>query len=122
MEQAKLSLWKSLLTGSLAGFINGFFGAGGGMVVVPLLIFLVGLEDKKAFSSAISIILPLTLVSLAVYARNGILDLKTALPYLIGGAGGGVLAGLWFRKVSAQLLHIALGLVILLGGARLLLC
>ena len=41
--------------------------------------------------------------------------------YLLGGAGGGVLAGLWFRKVSARVLHIALGLLILFGGARLLL-
>ena len=43
------------------------------------------------------------------------------VPYLLGGAGGGVLAGLWFRKVSARVLHIALGLLILFGGARLLL-
>ena len=122
MEQAKFALWKCLLTGSLAGFVNGFFGAGGGMIVVPLLILLVGLEDKSAFSSAISIILPLTIVSLLIYAKNDVLDLKTALPYLIGGAGGGVLAGLWFKKVSARFLHIALGVLILFGGVRLILC
>ena len=122
MAHAQISIWKCLLTGGLAGFINGFFGAGGGMVVVPLLIFLVGLKDKQAFSSAISIILPLTLVSLSIYAKDGALDLKTALPYLLGGAGGGVLAGLWFQKVSARFLHIALGLLILFGGARLILC
>ena len=91
------------------------------MIVVPLLILLVKLEDKNAFSSAISIILPLTVVSLVIYAKNGALDIKAALPYLLGGAGGGVLAGFWFRKVSARFLHIALGLLILFGGARLLL-
>ena len=121
MREAKFALWKVLLTGALAGFVNGFFGAGGGMLVVPLLIVLVGLADKQAFSSAISIILPLTIVSLIIYAKNGALDIKAALPYLLGGAGGGVLAGLWFRKVSARVLRIALGLLILFGGARLLL-
>ena len=121
MREAKFALWKVLLTGALAGFVNGFFGAGGGMLVVPLLIVLVGLADKQAFSSAISIILPLTIVSLVIYAKNGALDIKAALPYLLGGAGGGVLAGLWFRKVSARVLYIALGLLILFGGARLLL-
>ena len=121
MREAKFALWKVLLTGALAGFVNGFFGAGGGMLVVPLLIVLVGLADKQAFSSAISIILPLTIVSLVIYAKNGALDIKAALPYLLGGAGGGVLAGLWFRKVSARFLHIALGLLILFGGVRLLL-
>ena len=112
MNAAQPAIWKCLLTGGLAGFVNGFFGAGGGMIVVPLLILLVKLADKNAFSSAISIILPLTIVSLVIYAKNGALDVKTALPYLLGGAGGGILAGLWFKKVSARFLHIALGLLI----------
>ena len=38
------------------------------------------------------------------------------------GAGGGVLAGLLFRKVPARALHLTLGALILLGGVRLLLC
>ena len=50
------------------------------------------------------------------------LPLLDALPYLIGGAGGGVLAGLLFRKVPARALHLTLGALILLGGVRLLLC
>ena len=70
MREAKFALWKVLLTGALAGFVNGFFGAGGGMLVVPLLIVLVGLADKQAFSSAISIILPLTVVSLVITRKT----------------------------------------------------
>ena len=122
MEQKNVSLWKCLLAGLAAGFVHGFFGAGGGMVLVPLLIWLVGLPDKLAFSSAISIILPLCVVSLVIYGRQDMLPLSDALPYLIGGAGGGVLAGLWFQKVPAKWLHLALGALILLGGVRLLVC
>ena len=122
MEQKNVSLWKCLLAGLAAGFVNGFFGAGGGMVLVPLLIWLVGLPDKLAFSSAISIILPLCVVSLVIYGRPDMLPLSDALPYLLGGAGGGVLAGLWFQKVPAKWLHLALGALILLGGVRLLIC
>ena len=122
MEQKNVSLWKCLLAGLAAGFVNGFFGAGGGMVLVPLLIWLVGLPNKLAFSSAISIILPLCVVSLVIYARHDMLPLSDALPYLLGGAGGGVLAGLWFQKVPAKWLHLALGALILLGGVRLLIC
>ena len=122
MKQENVSLWKCLLAGLAAGFVNGFFGAGGGMVLVPLLIWLIGLPDKLAFSSAISIILPLCVVSLVIYGRHDMLPLSDALPYLIGGAGGGVLAGLWFQKVPAKWLHLALGALILLGGVRLLVC
>ena len=92
------------------------------MLLVPLLIRLCGLEDKAAFSSAIAVILPLCAVSIAVYAIHDSLPLCDALPYLIGGAGGGVLAGLFFRKVPARLLHLILGGVILAGGVRLLVC
>ena len=42
------------VSGVLAGVVNGLFGAGGGMVLVPLLTGFGKLEDKKAFSSAIS--------------------------------------------------------------------
>ena len=42
--------------------------------------------------------------------------------FTLGGAGGGVLAGLWFQKVPAKWLHLALGALILLGGVRLLIC
>ena len=122
MKQENVSLWKCLLAGLAAGFVNGFFGAGGGMVLVPLLIWLVGLPDKLAFSSAISIILPLCIVSLFIYGQHDMLPLSDALPYLLGGAGGGVLAGLWFQKVPAKWLHLALGALILLGGVRLLIC
>ena len=74
-ETQKPKLGFCLLAGALAGFINGFFGAGGGMVLVPLLIRLGGLEDKKAFSSAVCIILPLCLVSIGVYALHDSLPL-----------------------------------------------
>ena len=50
------------------------------MVLVPLLIWLVGLPDKLAFSSAISIILPLCIVSLFIYGRHDMLPLSDALP------------------------------------------
>ena len=122
MKQENVSLWKCLLAGLAAGFVNGFFGAGGGMVLVPLLIWLVGLPDKLAFSSAISIILPLCVVSLVIYGRHDMLPLSDALPYLLGGAGGGVLARRWCQKVPAKWLHLALGALILLGGVRLLIC
>lgn len=110
------------ICGACAGFVNGFFGAGGGMVLVPLLIYLGKVEDKKAFSSAVCIILPFCLVSLAVAAMHGNFPLADAVPYLIGGSIGGVIAGLTFQKIPARILHLILGILILFGGVRLILC
>lgn len=90
------------------------------MVLVPLLIKFCKLEDKKAFSSAISIILPLSLVSLAVYWTKGIFPVQTSVPYLVGGLIGGTLGGILFKKTTPQFLHKFFGLIILWGGIRLL--
>jgi len=106
--------------GAAAGIINGFFGAGGGMVLVPLLIGFAKLEDKKAFSSAIAIILPICLVTIAVYWTQQIFPIQEALPYLIGGLAGGLAGGLLFRKITPQFLHKFFGIIILWGGIRLL--
>ncbi len=116
----QISKTKCDVSGAAAGLVNGLLGAGGGMVLVPLLIRWCGLEDKRAFATAISIILPLCLVSIFVYARKAPLPLADAWPYLLGGAAGGVLGGLLFKKMSANLLHKLLGAVILWGGVQLL--
>lgn len=107
-------------SGLLAGAANGLLGAGGGMILVPLLTGWCRLDDKRAFATALAIILPLCLVSLGVYCTGGAVELSVALPYLIGGFAGGLLGGLLFRRVSAAFLHRALGAVILFGGVRLL--
>ena len=54
------------LSGLAAGAVAGLFGAGGGMVLVPLLTLLTPLEESEVFPSSITIILPICLVTLAV--------------------------------------------------------
>ena len=109
---------KAAVSGAAAGLVNGLLGAGGGMILVPLLIRWCGLRDKEAFATAISIILPLCLVSLVVYAIQGALPWGQAWPYLVGSALGGAAAGLWGRRIPTGLLHRVLGVLILWGGVR----
>ena len=109
------------VSGALAGLVNGLFGAGGGMLLLPLLSHMNGLEAHEAFACSVCIILPLSLVSVAVYLLQGGLDVMQALPYLAGGAAGGVIAGLLLKRISVAWLHRALGLLIVWGGLRLLL-
>lgn len=114
--------YKYAISGAAAGAANGLFGAGGGMILVPMLTRWAGLEDKKAFATSISIIAPLCLVSIVVYCIQGSLDFMQALPYLIGGFLGGLIGGKLFKKVPAKFLHRALGLIIIYGGIRSILC
>lgn len=107
-----------LTAGFCAGAVGGLFGAGGGMVLVPLLTMLTGMQDEEIFPASLSIILPICLVALAVTAMQGTLAWQQAFPYLLGSAAGGVLAGVWGKKIPVKWLHRALGILILWGGWR----
>ena len=107
-----------LLSGALAGVVNGLFGGGGGSVFVPLLTGYCGLSQRKAFATSVAVILPLCALSVCVYLRRGGLDVGTALPYLIGGTAGGWAGGTWFRGVKLPWLKRVFGLLLIYGGVR----
>lgn len=104
--------------GACAGAVNGLFGAGGGMVLVPLLIYMTNLEEDRIFPASLSIIFPICLVSLAVTAMRTPLPWAQAYPYLIGSALGGFAAGRWGNKIPVKWLHRSLGILIIWGGVR----
>ena len=106
------------VAGGLAGIANGFFGGGGGMVLVPLLTGRCGLDQRRAFATSVAIILPLCALSSAIYFFRGGLDLSTALPYLLGGLAGGWIGGRVFRRLNMDWLRRGFALPILYGGAR----
>ena len=106
------------VAGGLAGVANGFFGGGGGMVLVPLLTGRCGLDQRRAFATSVAIILPLCVLSTVIYFFRGGLDLSAALPYLLGGLAGGWIGGRVFRKLNMDWLRRAFALLILYGGVR----
>ena len=109
------------IAGLAAGLSNGFFGAGGGMLLVPIFTRLAKIDDRRALASSVAVILPLSLVSAVVYGLKLGFDFPLALPYLIGGLAGGLAGGLLFKRVPAVLLRRAFALLILYGGVRFLL-
>ncbi len=106
------------LAGVGAGAVNGLFGAGGGMILVPLLTWLTDLEDDEIFPASVSIILPICIVSLSLSFQPGTVPWDVAVPYLAGSAAGGILAGLIGRRIPTLWLHRLLGLLIIWGGIR----
>lgn len=106
------------LSGAAAGAVNGLFGAGGGMVLVPLLTAVTDLDEDEIFPASVSIIFPLCLISLSITAWNASLPIREAWPYLLGSAGGGILAGLTGKRIPVVWLHRVLGILILWGGVR----
>ena len=107
-----------LISGAAAGAVNGLLGAGGGMVLIPLLLHFSSLDEDSLFPASVSIILPVSLISLLLTCLRDALPFRQAIPWLIGSTAGGILAGLWGRKIPVLWLHRGLGILILWGGFR----
>ena len=118
MQKKSGSKFRSAVAGGAAGLANGFFGGGGGMILVPLLTRWCGLDQRQAFATSIAVILPLCALSSAIYWLRGGLDFMLALPYLAGGLLGGFLGGRMFKKLNMVWLRRAFALLILYGGAK----
>lgn len=118
MKQKKSkTLWYAL-AGAAAGVVNGFFGGGGGQVLVPMLAGRCGLDQRKAFATSVAVIAPLCALSAAIYYVRGQLDIGLALPYLLGGLIGGFVGGRVFKNLSMTWLRRGFALLILYGGVR----
>lgn len=108
------------LTGILAGVANGFFGGGGGMLVVPLMIFLLKREPKRAHATALLVILPLTIISGLIYAVYGNFHFGVGLPAGLGVIAGGVIGALLLKRINNAWLTKIFAVIILVAGVRLL--
>lgn len=104
------------LTGILAGFLSGMVGVGGGIIMVPMLVFAVGLSQKTAQGTSLAVMMiPLSIgVSVYNYYKQGEINIKYALIiavfFAVGGFFGSKLAlnidqGL-VRKIFAVLMVV----------------
>lgn len=107
-----------LIAGILIGVVNGLFGAGGGMLTVPVLTYIDGLDQKCAHATAIAIILPLCAVSSIVYSSFGGYDMRVVLPTVLGVTVGGIVGAQLLKKLSNDFLTFLFYGVMLFAGLK----
>ena len=106
------------LAGGVTGAVNGLFGGGGGMVLLPFLTKWGGMAQRCAFATCIAAVYPMCMVSAVLYYLRVRPALSVLLPCLLGGVVGGVIAGLTFEKVPVRVLKLLFGLFLLYGAVR----
>ena len=100
------------------GFVNGLFGSGGGTVLVPALEKWLGLGAHKAHATAIAVILPLSLLSLGIYAFRTEFLWKEAALLSLGGVVGGPVGARLLSRFSGVWLHRIFGAFMLAAAVR----
>ena len=111
---------KNSVYGIAVGVVNGMFGAGGGMLAVPLL-KKAGLNQKEAHANAIAVIVPITVVSAVAYIIKGNVKITDALIFLPTGIIGALLGTYCLKKLSPVWLKRIFGGFMVYAGIRLLL-
>lgn len=113
-------IWQYILTGLCAGIANGLFGGGGGMIVVPMLTYLLKMPPKNAHATALFVILPLSIISGIFYAVIGSYELSSGIPTTIGVIAGGVIGAFLLSKITSKWLMIIFALVMAFAGGKML--
>lgn len=109
-----------IIIGVTAGVLSGFIGIGGGIIIVPGLIYLLGLSQLQAQGTSLALMLPpIGILAFMHYYKAGNVDLKiagiVAATFIVGGFFGAKLA----HKVDENLVKIIFGLIMLLIALKL---
>jgi uncharacterized membrane protein YfcA len=112
---------KISLIGLVAGAANGLFGSGGGTLLVPGLKRFMDVEPHKAHATALAVMLPLSVVSAAIYLKGGDTDLKAAFWISVGGLAGGLVGAALLKKIPNKWLRRIFGAFMAAAAVRMLL-
>ena len=111
-------VFKLIGIGLVTGITNGLFGSGGGTLVVPALVLFLGVEDYKAHATAISIILPLSIISTIIYIKKSTIEFEIAIIVALGGVLGSFLGAKLLKKIPTPVLRKIFGSIIIITSIR----
>jgi len=107
------------LIGILGGFVSGTFGIGGGIIIVPALVFLAGLNQHEAQGTSLAMMLaPIGFLAVLNYYKAGYVNIKFALilmfAFLLGSYFGSKMA----IHVEGKFLRQSFGVLTVLMGIK----
>ena len=118
--------WRRLavaaLVGVAAGFLNGFLGAGSGV----LLMFAIGWLDPRRDSSAardhfatvVACVLPLSVVSVVIYTMKGAADAEAVGRFALSAIMGGAVGGFLTDRLDPKILRIVFAIIVVVAGVN----
>ncbi|NLX69316.1 MAG: sulfite exporter TauE/SafE family protein [Clostridiales bacterium] len=109
---------KIVISGFIAGLCNGLFGSGGGTIVVPAMIHLLGMKEHDAHATALAVILPLTVISSFVYLRSGFFQWDVIFKVAAGGVLGGCIGAWILNRISTYWLRKIFGIFMIIAAIR----
>ena len=114
------SILRYILIGLIGGVASGFFGIGGGIVIVPALIYWAGFSQHKATGTSLAVLLPpIGIAAVIEYYRNGNVDFRAALWIAVAMLVGGGVGAFAANRVAGPWLRLTFGIFVVLLGSYL---
>ena len=108
-----------LLVGLGAGFLSGVFGVGGGILIVPGLVFFAKMDQRRAHGTSLAAVLPISFASLVTYWSHDHVDWHVALWLAIGAVGGAILGTKLLKTARHDVLSYGFATVLIVSAIRL---
>ncbi|MGI6226353.1 MAG: sulfite exporter TauE/SafE family protein [Peptococcales bacterium] len=104
--------------GLLTGLVNGLLGIGGGTILIPAMIFLLGEKQHQAHGTSLAIILPTAVISALVYYFHDNLDIPLTIKVVTGAVIGGYIGAKLMNLIPAKSLKKLFGIFMVIAGLR----
>ena len=103
-----------IVIGLVGGIASGLFGIGGGLLIVPALVYLAGFTQHEATGTSLAVLLPpVGLAAVIEYYRHGHIDLPAALILAIAVFSGGWIGAIIANRIAGPYLRLAFGLFVI---------
>ena len=112
-DRGKFSALAAGLIGLVAGMAAGFFGIGGGAVMVPAMTLLLGTDIVKAVATSLFVMGPSALIGSVQHAFQGNLHLELAIPLALGIIIGAQLGAYTTTRVPKPVLRRLFGVILI---------
>ena len=116
----KLKFFLFFLASAFVGVINGIFGGGGGMICVPLLKLLLGLNDKKSHATSILVMAIISIPTIIVYITTQSFDFISALLLTIGVLIGGLIGTKLLKSLNNETINVIFIILMFTAGIKML--
>lgn len=109
-----------VLLGLTTGFMSGLFGIGGGILMVPGLIFLAKFDSRRAHATSLAAMLPMAVSGVVTYMANDNVDWPVVGWLSLGSVFGALVGTTLLTKLSRRALAIAFSVPLVIAAVRLL--
>lgn len=108
-----------ILAGLIAGVASGFFGIGGGIILIPIMVLIFGLTQHQAQGTTLALMVPpIGLLAALKYYHDGNVNLRMALFICAGFIVGGYIGAVFASKIPATLLKRIFGYLLFFASLK----